>query len=203
MVSLDPRRLLSSPRAYRAFDYVISSQRWRSWYPNEMLRAAPNDRVLDIGCGTAEILNDLPRVEYHGFDMSPVYIESARRRLGERGTFYCRRVGRDTFDDLGQFDLVMATGILHHLTDDEALELFELARKVLSPGGRLVTCDGCYVPRQNQIARLVLASDRGKHVRDEAGYVRLAGRVFERVEATIRDDLLRIPYTHIFLQCTH
>jgi hypothetical protein len=47
----------------------------------------------------------------------------------------------------------------------------------------------------------VQARDRGQFIRDEQGYVALASQVFGSVRATIHDKLLRIPYTHIILEC--
>jgi SAM-dependent methyltransferase len=202
MVNLDLRRVLALPWAYRTFIRLIGSEEKRARYYREFLGARPGDRVLDIGCGPADVLSYLPPVEYYGFDMNPSYIDSARERYGDRGSFYCRRVSRDAIDDVGgQFDLVLATSVLHHLDDDEARALFDLAYNALRPGGRLISCDGCYVPGQNPLARLIISTDRGRHVRDEANYVRLARQVFENVTATIREDLSRIPYTYILLEC--
>lgn len=202
MLDLDVRRFLTHPRLYRGFIRAIGTESKRASYAREFVAARPNDRILDIGCGPADILEYLPKVDYHGFDMNPAYIASARRRFGERGSFYCRRVTRDAIDDLGHFDLALATGVIHHLADGEARDLFALAHKALKPGGRFVSCDGCYVPRQNPLARLLMALDRGAHVRDRAGYLRLAETAFERVTATLHDNLSRIPYTYIVLRCT-
>ena len=31
-----------------------------------------NVKVLDIGCGPAEILDTLPEIKYYGFDINPI-----------------------------------------------------------------------------------------------------------------------------------
>ena len=38
-----------------------------------------NVAVLDIGCGPAEILESLPRVQYFGYDINRNYINYAKR----------------------------------------------------------------------------------------------------------------------------
>jgi SAM-dependent methyltransferase len=200
-LKFDPRWLLARPSVYRTFVRVVVSGDKRSRYVANVLQPRPSDRVLDIGCGTADILDYLPGVDYHGFDANPAYIESARRRFSGRASFYCRRVGSDAIQGLGLFDLALATGVLHHLTDEQALVLLRLAYEALKPGGRLVCRDGCYVPGQNPIARLILACDRGRYVRDKAGYLELASSVFKSIKPTIYHDLYRIPYTHIVLEC--
>jgi SAM-dependent methyltransferase len=197
------RSLLSHPALFELFSRLVGAEHIRSVYVRDFVRPKEGDRVLDIGCGPADILPHLPRVDYFGFDISPRYIDSARKRFGERGRFFCENVSAESLsrDQAESFDIALASGVLHHLTDDEATSLFQTARRALRPGGRLVTFDGCYEPGQSPFARYLLSKDRGRHVRDRAGYVSLAQRVFGDVRATVRHDLLRIPYTHIILEC--
>lgn len=73
------------------------------------------DRLLDIGCGPADILAYLPEtVDYTGFDISERYIAAAQRRYGERGKFSVRPVSRIA-EENGTYDIVIAIGVLHHL----------------------------------------------------------------------------------------
>src|SRR5205823_7002829 len=95
-----------------------------------------------------------------------------------------------------------ATGVLHHLDDKEAIDLFQVARAALKPGGKLITFDGCFCEGQSRIARYLLERDRGKFVRTAEAYVALARKAFENVEVTLRHDLLRLPYSHIIMKCT-
>ena len=188
---------------YLAFGKLISRGR-RSFarYVDEDIRARPGDRFLDLGCGPAYILDFLPSVEYYGIDINPTYIEAARRRYAARGSFYCQPVASTPL--LGTehiFDIVLASGLLHHLSDGEAGELFKLSFLALKPGGRLVTFDGCYVEGQGWLARYLLSRDRGAFVRDVGGYLGLARQVFAKVEFRLYNDLLRVPYTHIVLSC--
>lgn len=195
--------LLALPTMYRLFVRLIGSG-YRAVYATEHIRAQAGDRVLDLGCGTGETLGYLPNVDYLGVDVSEEYIRAAQARFGERGRFICRSIHETRVEELGDpasFDLVLANGVLHHLDDRDALHLFALAGEALKPSGRLVTFDGCFVPGQSRIARYLLRRDRGKHVRSEEGYAALARQAFHSVRATIRHDLLRIPYSHIILEC--
>jgi SAM-dependent methyltransferase len=161
----------------------------------------PGQRVLDIGCGPAEILAYLPNnIDYHGFDAEQNYIEAARARYGDRGSFAVRAVTPDAVNDIGTFDVVISLAVLHHLTDAEADTLFASAARVLRPSGRVVTLDCAYVKGQNPIARLLAALDRGKYVRSPDGYVALARRHFEQAYATVLHDLIAVPYTHCIVE---
>lgn len=194
-------RLLDVPRVYSWFANCIGGDA-RSAYTREYVRPVPGQRIVDIGCGPADIVSELPAgVEYVGIDMSPEYIDAARARFGDRASFHCQSISSELGVRLGRFDIAMANGVLHHLDDAQALELLKLARGALAEGGRLVTLDGCYLSDQPAIARLLLKMDRGKHVREPEAYVELARHAFGTVVPHLRQDLLRIPYTHLIMEC--
>jgi len=195
------RSLLSLPSAYRLFQKLVGAPRTRRALADEYILAKPGDRVLDIGCGTAEILQFLPEVRYVGFDQNARYIESARRRHGDRATFFDRDVNEGNAAEIGEFDRILALGILHHLDDAEVRRLFALSKARLRPGGRLVTFDSCYLKGQSRIARFLIDRDRGRNTRTEPAYKALAEEFFPNVRSTVRSDLLNIPYTHIILVC--
>jgi SAM-dependent methyltransferase len=192
--------LLSFPAVYRCFGAIVLGDA-RRIYLAEYVKPVLGEKVLDIGCGPADILSHLPAIEYLGFDLNPDYIEAARKRFAKRGRFFCGDVGLAAIDkEAGTFDLAMATGVLHHLDDDRAARLFELAHRALKPGGRLITFDGCYVPGQPRLARFVVSRDRGEFVRGREDYARLAAVCFSKIETFVRHDLLRIPYTHLIMR---
>ena len=196
----DIRSILSFPTIYRYF-YKLVGGHVRSFYVNEFIRPKDGDRILDIGCGPGDILEYLPQVKYWGFDINNKYIEKAKKRFGNRGTFVCKKLTKELYMEYSDFDIVLATGILHHLSDNEAINLFELAHSALKPGGRLITFDGCYIEGQSRLAALILSKDRGKYVRTEVEYLNLASKVFNDVHVSLHNNLIRIPYTHIIMEC--
>lgn len=201
-MTMDPRSLLAGARVYSLFRRLVGRDGARSVYAREHLRLQPGQRVLDLGCGTGDILEHLPAVQYVGYDISPRYIERARRRFAQRGEFHCRAVDEDLALATASYDLAIAHGLLHHLDDDSARRLFRIAKRTLKPGGRLVTFDGCFVEGQSAAARFFLSLDRGGHVRERAAYESLARGEFDRVQSWVRHDLIRIPYTHLVMECT-
>jgi cyclopropane fatty-acyl-phospholipid synthase-like methyltransferase len=190
---------------YDLAQLIMRGTRYRRHLVENYLRLAPGDRVLDIGCGTGALLDFLPRswpeIQYVGFDMSPAYLAAARRKHGNRGQFHCLELTPRTAADFGRFNSVLAMGVLHHLDDAAADTLFAIAHRVLRPGGRLITLDGVFTENQSWLVRRLLKSDRGKHVRTEAAYRALASRVFGQVETVVSQDLFRIPYTTLIMEC--
>lgn len=195
--------ILELPAAYKLFSALVGADNSQTVLVNEYVRPSTGYKILDIGCGPGNILDYLPRVDYYGFDFNPSYIDSAVKRFGQRGQFFCQRVSEaDVFlKQPDSFDIVLAVGILHHLDDAEAMQLFEIAKYALKSGGRLVTYDGCYEEGQSKAARYLLSRDRGEFVRTQPEYTHLAHTRFDKVTASIRHDLLRIPYTHIIMEC--
>ena len=194
------RSLLDRPGAYSLFRKLVGRDSARLAYAREHLRVDPGQRVLDLGCGPGDILQFLPAVDYVGYDINPAYIERALRRFGDRGAFHCIAVS-ESLSPGEDFDVVIAHGVLHHLDDAAARTLFRIARRALKPGGRLVTIDGCFAEGQSALARLFLSLDRGRHVRSRDAYERLARSEFEEVKCFVRHDLIRIPYTHLIMEC--
>ena len=162
----------------------------------------PGESVLDIGCGTGSFLESLPEdVVYTGFDISEDYITEARTKFGDRATFVHAAVGEKPELGEGRFDLAIAVGVLHHLDDPEAVNLFELAASALKPDGRLVTIDPVFDDGQSRMARWLISRDRGQNVRTEEAYKALIPGDFSQREAEVLYDLIRIPYTHCVMTC--
>jgi SAM-dependent methyltransferase len=198
--NVDPRRILGLPSCYRLLQSLAGRDRAAPRLL-QLLAVKSGDRILDIGCGTADILQYLPAgVDYHGFDISADYVAAARARFGSKGSFTVQPVTPEAADALGRFDVVIALGVLHHLTDAESDAVFTAANKVLHRNGRVITCDGAFVAGQNPLARLLLRLDRGRHVRTPDEYLAIARRNFPDARVRIVHDMISIPYTHCILE---
>jgi SAM-dependent methyltransferase len=196
-------RILNRAGVYGAVQGFLLRSGARERYVRDFVRPFPGCRILDIGCGPAAILTYLPESigEYVGFDMNAEYIAAAQRRWGARGRFHCQKVEAATLADTGVYDIVLANGIVHHLNDGEARQLFDIADRALRHGGQLVTYDNVYVENQHWFARWLIARDRGKAVRTRDGYEALARERFAHVESAILHDTLRVPYTILVMSC--
>jgi SAM-dependent methyltransferase len=195
------RAILSHPLAYNALQSLMGAEELRVLNVQNHVRPFPGMRILDLGCGTAEYLGVLPTdIVYVGYDMSPEYIAAARKRFGDRGSFHCGLLEQTDVARLEPFDLVLGTGVLHHLDDDAARRFMAVAAAALRPGGRIYTVDPCFAPDQSPIARFLISRDRGQHVRDADGYRDLA----RGLAADVKGRLVHrawVPYTRWHMEC--
>lgn len=199
------KRILGFSWAYRLLQSVAGTPRAMRWLAEHHWKAQPGEKVVDIGCGLGNILHYLPAgVNYVGFDISETYIQTARKQFGDRATFLCgtARTFLDRWDDrLDRADLVICMGLLHHLDDGEVADVLEVARRVLTPSGRLAVCEPTFLAHQTRSSRWIVSQDRGQNVRSEAEWKRLMGGVFPSLTTGITTGLLRLPYVHILAEC--
>jgi len=196
------RAILSHPYIYSVFQYLMGAHKGRTRFISDFVRPLPGSAVLDVGCGTADILDYLPPcVNYWGFDINRAYIDQAKARFGMRGKFLCKELNATDLDNLIKFDIVLAIGLLHHLDDTTAGKTLALAHQALKLGGRLITIDPCIEPKKNSIAYFLVKYDRGQHARTSEGYSALVSSIFLQVRVEVIHRSW-IPYTHCIMECT-
>ena len=74
----------------------------------------PNSKVLEVGCGTGELLNAVKPSYGVGLDISPKMISIAKQRYPKLH-FYCQDI--DNLDLNDKFDYVFLSGLLGDLED--------------------------------------------------------------------------------------
>jgi len=199
------RAVLSFAGVYDALQNALGAAHYRrkiasAYLPPNPLRKL---RVLDVGCGTAQILDYLPECTYVGVDLSQRYVAAAKRRYGDRATFVCVEATRASFEQWrGEFDCVLMLGLLHHLDDIDAVSLFRAVGIALAPHGRVVSVDPTVSHGTHAVGQFLVARDRGRNVRPAHGYEALARQAFDRTIVHVRHDLLRVPYSHAILECS-
>jgi len=196
-------RALSSSRAYSYAMAALGADSGMRRFVQEHLRVRPGDTVLDLGCGPGRLYPHLPSTDYCGLDMDAEHLARARA-LYPGARFEQQDISADCPDfKLGGFDLIVASGLIHHLPDAAAQRTLQFCSDRLRSGGRLVTLDCAFEEGQNPLARILIANDRGRFVRRSQEYLDLVRAFFPEAIMTIRRDLLRVPYTHAIIECEH
>ncbi|MHB8448753.1 MAG: class I SAM-dependent methyltransferase [Rudaea sp.] len=199
------RHVLSIAAVYDAFQTVVGAYAWhrRVLSHHVLPKLRKGAMILDIGCGTAEVLRHLPEdVHYHGFDRNGSYVAKAEWLFAKRqARFDCEEFGSELPDNGTRYDLILAIGLMHHLDDDDCMHLVTTAHNALADGGMMVTFDPVFTDDQSRIARFLIAHDRGRNVRRQNEYARLARTCFPHVEEILDQRPMFIPYTGLVLIC--
>lgn len=197
-------RVLSHPAVYRTFKRIVLPDGVLERLAGEHFIAPEGGRVLDLGCGYGDFAPFfVDRCSYLGIDHNASYIEVAERmNAGSPARFIVADVADTVVRDHGPFDLIMMSGVLHHLASPDVRDLAALIQPLLSPTGRFVAMEPVFDPEQGLTARLTIAADRGRFARDEEGYRNLLASSFGSVRSEIVTGMLRIPYTHVILTAT-
>ncbi|MER8504679.1 MULTISPECIES: methyltransferase domain-containing protein [unclassified Mesorhizobium] len=133
-------------------------------FREHMLRLAklrPGEAVLDVACGTGTLAIAAKRLVgsdggVTGVDASAEMIERARAKAKRSGldlTFVNGTAQKLPFKD-AQFDIVIGTLMLHHLSKPVRSAFVREAARVLKPTGRLLLIDFGRPVRKSRLPRL-------------------------------------------------
>lgn len=189
----DPRRYFAVPRIYDAVQDFIGANAFKRSVLSAHIPADRRLRVLEVGCGPGRNLDYLPEnADYTGCDLSPDYIQHARKHYGHRAEFYCLSVADLGELNLEKFDIVMAMGVLHHLNDALVESLARQAAPVLKPDGFFLAVEPCWTAHQSWLDRKIMSFDRGEDIRTIDGYAALVGKHFSDVQGRQADTAMII-----------
>jgi ubiquinone/menaquinone biosynthesis C-methylase UbiE len=113
----------------------------------DQARIQPHQRVLEIGCGTANLAILIKRLhpgaEVIGIDPDPKALARAKRKAGREAL--SMQLHRGFAEELpypdASFDRVLSALMFHHLGTEEKEKTLHEARRVLKPGGSLHLVD--------------------------------------------------------------
>jgi trans-aconitate 2-methyltransferase len=126
--------------------YDRSSEPQQAWGATVLARLsgiAPDASVLDVGCGTGrvtqELLALLPAGRILAIDASQDMVDLARERLGDRANVWCQDVLELDLDE--PVDAIVSTATLHWVSNHD--RLWERLGRALRSGGVLeAQCGG-------------------------------------------------------------
>lgn len=187
------------PRDWDATTYDQVAAPMTRWGSDvlERLPLRGDETVLDAGCGTGQIteqlIERLPRGRVVALDGSPAMVEAARGRLarfGDRVDFVTADLAAPLPLPDASVDAILSTATFHWIADHDAL--FRNLARVVRPGGRLVAqCGG-----EGNIAQLRTALDAAGDAWEgpwtfasaEDTRRRLETAGFDRIETWLSDE---------------
>jgi tRNA (cmo5U34)-methyltransferase len=97
-------------------------------------------RILDLGTGDGRLLAlvklDHPHATAVAIDFSPAMLEAAQRRFGGDSSVTVAAHNLDRpLPELGEFDAVVSSFAIHHVTHERKRALYAEVYRLLNPGG--------------------------------------------------------------------
>lgn len=194
------RRIFDFAPVYTTFQNMIGKKNARADFFKQYIGDTTGKRILDLGCGTANILEHIhDEKEYVGIDFSDKYIEAAKKRFEGRKTskFYNIDLNEYSRTTTDKFDIVLMIGVLHHISDAEVEQVMTSIKRIIADGGVFISHDPCFTKKMNPIAKLLCMLDRGRYVRNVDEYVATQKKYWNNVKYDIRTDILVLPYSVI------
>lgn len=198
-------RLVTVPAVYERIQLALSGGDPYARVGALLFEGLENKAVLEIGCGPGRWSTALGHTaKYTGIDWNPRHIEQARARFGSvKADFICGDLAEPSlFDQNAPLDAVIGIGILHHLDDPTAQSVLARAAQLLVPGGVFIGLEPVRHKGQHPIARLLKSLDSGRNIREEDDYKLLFPKEYTKLEVSLRTDLMRVPYSHLFIRAT-
>ena len=153
-----------------------------------------------MGCGPGNLLSFLPpHVNYIGFDVNQEYINLAKQRnkKHKNSTFIMGSaldaLNHDQITD-NSIDVVIIHGVLHHVTDQIAQEMFECAEKKLKRNGKMVVLEPVWFNGQSKFRKWVMQRDRGNNIKHHDEWVKLFSTLsspWANISTSIEQNLIR------------
>ena len=191
-------RVLSVPFFYSMLMRAFVAKDKREFF-EEFIGFTPNERVLDVGCGPANILKSLNvSIKYTGIDLNPKYISSATTQFGSFASFLNVDVDELASLSFEKFDKILILGTLHHLSDDQVDSLLYNSSRLLEDDGVILTHDPVRSIGQNRTSKKLMDLDRGKFIRFERQHLSLFDKYFNTT-SEIRSNVMRFPYQIIYV----
>ena len=148
-----------------ALDHAWVYRLWQAPFARRKLAPilAHNDlgrarRVLDVGCGPGTNAALFQHAEYLGVDINEAYIESARRRFGDR--FAVADVTKLDVAPDDRFDFILVNSLLHHIATDDVRRILGHLATLLTHDGHVHILD-LVLPERVSAARYLAQWDRG------------------------------------------
>ncbi len=193
--------LINNPLIYKIIQGVMSGTSFRNSIIKKNITKS-NLKILDIGCGPAQIIEHLPQCDYYGYDIDQRSIQYAKKKYYQKNFhFYCKKFNKTELKKLPKFDFIIFFGILHHLSNKEVYEILKLCKKIMKKNSKLLTEDPIFLENQNLIAKFLIKKDRGLNVRKKREYLALLKNHFKKIKNKVTHQYF-IPYTWITTICS-
>lgn len=163
-----------------------SNKFWLKWVIEDYLSKSDDIKnVLSICCGSGDheiIIGELRKNwNIDAFDISDESIRAAKQKANAKGIgnidFFIADVNSLVRDDIGNYDLILSSGALHHVKELE--NLFSILQQSLNPAGYFVVNEFCGPSRHQWTQKQIDISNK------------LANAISQDLKGTLKNEVKR------------
>lgn len=126
---------IRAAKTYRAMFFPVAE------FADLVKRWAPGTRVLEIGCGDGMVIEQLAKT-YPDASLTGIDIDDEPGRLfrgrGSEVAFHSITAEQFAGGHTGSFDLIVICDVLHHVEQEQRIDLLKAAKRLLAPDGAVV-----------------------------------------------------------------
>jgi ubiquinone/menaquinone biosynthesis C-methylase UbiE len=148
----------------------------------------PGSKLLDAPCGTGALYNICLPCSYYGLDIDEDRVADCIQHF-PKGRFSVADASNTKFSD-AFFDIILASGLFHHVDDQLAHDILEEFRRVLKISGKIIIVEAIW-PRNrfNLVGWVGRKMDQGDFVRHSKQYFNIFNKHFEITKYTFHKRL--------------
>ena len=139
---------------HETFGKIVLAHIWRAVAANVRKVIEPRDKVLDVCCGSGNVLEMIKGANRTGIDIDPKQIAKANRKVKDPSLRFITASADALPLEDHSVDAAISTLGFHHLPPEVKKKAFEEIRRVLKKGAPFFLCDLSY-PNDPFIAWIV------------------------------------------------
>ena len=194
------KRILNQAIVYNFYQNLIGSRRYLRLYSENFIQAKDGQKILDIACGTGNIIEFLPKnIDYTGVDYSLKYIEFCKKKFPQF-SFICA----NSFEDMGldmKYDIIICEALISNGSDYQVMKLFESIKRFSTKSTKILISEMNYTLETPFVEKKLYLSERGSYLRYRDEYINLISEYFNIKKYTIVEKPYYIPYQKIVFEC--
>ena len=134
-------KIFNFPLIYNIYQKIIFRKDSKNKIFNEYIKVNKKDLVLDIGCGPGNYRQLIKSENYFGIDINCKSIDQAKE-IYPNDNFDCLPVQEISSKLNKKFDKIILLGLLHHISDQDAINLFNDLKNVVMPQSQVFCLGG-------------------------------------------------------------
>jgi SAM-dependent methyltransferase len=158
-------------------------------YVSNIINHKENQKILEIACGPALILDYLQPGPYIGVDLNKAHLDYAKKKYAKRTntTFINADILTFDFEKFGKFDKILLLGFMHHLSDYDLKKILNIIPALINNNNKdsaVITFDPVYT-KSHFISNKLCDLDQGRYVRFADHYRSILSEFFNLKQSNI------------------